>query len=189
VTLRGHAVGAEPTQRARVEIAIHGRLQDLEAVTQAMTILDLAAARPVRSTGDAPALLLTRSGFFAEFREAVRRRVPLLEREGLVRRETGHGARDAEHRLAAAVDAEERIELAMKQREMRPLTFAEVARLGGKTVEKARLAVAAQERFAPGRELRAMAEVSESGAGRRRTLAWVLEDLERERKRDRGRER
>jgi len=111
----------------------------------------------------------------------------------------------------------------MKQREMRPLTFAEAARLGGKTVEKARLEVAAlhrgrvvatatdeggqhyvvldtaralvavpvgaQQRFVAGHEVRAIAEIPESSAERRRTLGWVFEDLEREQKRDRGRER
>jgi len=223
VTLRGRGVVSQEMQRTRVEIAVHGPLQELESVPQAATILDLAAARSVRTTGEAPVVLQTRSGFFRQFHEAARRRMPLLEREGLVRGDASRGAPDSERRLSLSQGAEERIELAMKQRERQPLSFAEVARLTGKTVEKARLEVAAlhrgrvvtaaideggetylvldtgrtltavptggAQRFSAGREVRAIAEVSHSGVERRRVLSWVLEDMERERSRDRGRER
>jgi hypothetical protein len=222
VTLRGRAIPSREGERVRVEIAVHGPLQALESVQEATTILDLAAARSVRSTGQAPAALPTRSGFFARFREAVARRIPLLERQGLVHQERA-GEADAERQVTLARDAQERIELAMKQRERRPLTFAEAARLGGKPIEKARLEAAAlyrgrvvataidqggerylvldtgrtliavpagaEQKFTPGREVRAIAEVRESGAERRRFLSFVLEDMEREQKRDRGRER
>ncbi|HYB12279.1 MAG TPA: DUF3363 domain-containing protein [Myxococcota bacterium] len=222
VTLRGRAIPSREGQRVRVEIAVHGPLPELEAVPEAATILDLAAARSVRETGEAPAALPTRSGFFAGFREAVARRIPLLERQGLVYREHAAEA-DAEQRITLARDAEERIELAMKQRERQPLSFAEAARLGGKPIEKARLEAAAlyrgrvvaaamddagesylvldtgrsltavpagtEQKFPPGREVRAIAELRESGAERRRILRFVLEDMEREQKRERGRER
>ena len=168
-------------------------------------------------------VLQTRSGFFRQFHEAARRRMPLLEREGLVRGDASRGAPDSERRLSLSQGAEERIELAMKQRERQPLSFAEIARLTGKTIEKARLEVAAlhrgrvvtaaideggetylvldtgrtltaipagaAQRFTAGREVRAIAEVSQPGVERRRILSWVLEDMEREQSRDRGRER
>jgi hypothetical protein len=191
-------------------------------VQEATTILDLAAARSIRSTGQAPAALPTRSGFFARFREAVGRRIPLLERHGLVHRDRAEEV-DAERQVTLARDAEERIELGMKQRERQPLSFAEAARLGEKPIEKARLEAAAlyrgrvvataiddggnryvvldtgrsltavparaEQRFTPGREVRAIAEVRESGAEKRRFLTFILEEMEREQKRDRGRER
>ncbi|HME69194.1 MAG TPA: hypothetical protein VKM54_04930, partial [Myxococcota bacterium] len=222
-TLRGRGVVSQETQRTRVEIAVHGPLQELESVPQAATILDLAAARAVRTTGAAPVALQTRSGFFREFHEATRRRLPLLEREGLVRGDASRGAPDSERRVTLSTGAEERIELAMKQRELRPLSFADAARLTGKTIEKARLEVAAlhrgrvvtaaiddsgetylvldtgrtltavptgaAQRFSAGREVRAIAEASQSGVERRRILSWVLEDMVREQCRDRGRER
>jgi hypothetical protein len=223
VTLRGRRVLSQEGQRTRVEISVHGSLQELESVPQAATILDLAAARSVRATGEAPAVLPTRSGFFRQFHEAARRRLPLLEREGLVRGDASRGAHDSERQLTLSQGAEERIELSMKQRERQPLSFAEAARLTGKTIEKARLEVAALYRgrvvtmasddsgasylvldtgrtliaiptgkalhFAAGREVRAIAEVSHVGVERRRILSWVLEDMEREQNRDRGRER
>jgi len=146
VTLRGHRVLSQEAQRTRVEIAVHGSLQELESVPQAATILDLAVARSVRTMGQAPALPQTRSGFFRQFHEAARRRMPLLEREGLVRGDASRGAPDSERPVTLSAGAEESIELAMKQRERQPLSFAEVARLTGKTVEKARLEVAALHR-------------------------------------------
>jgi hypothetical protein len=223
VTLRGRGVVSQESQRTRIEIAVHGPLQELESVPQATTILDLAAARSVQNTGEVPRVLQTRSGFFRQFHEAARRRLPLLEREGLVRGDASLGALDSGRRLSLSQGAEERIELAMKQRERQPLSFAETALLTGKAVEKARLEVAALHRgrvvtmaideggetylvldtgrtltaipagaaqhFSAGREVRAIAEVSHSGVERRRILSWVLEDMEREQNRDRGRER
>ena len=222
VTLRGRVIESQEGQRVRVEIALHGPLRELEAVPQAATILDLAAVRSMRQTERAPAAPLTRSGFFARFREAAARRIPLLERQGLVQWEAVHDGPDAERRLTLERGAEERIELAMKQRERQPLTLAEAARLGGKPVEKARLEAAAlyrgrvvamamdnggesylvldtgrsltavpagaEQKFPPGREVRAIAEVKEAAAERRRILTFVLEDMEREQKRERGRE-
>jgi len=115
-----------------VEVLDHGRLDELGAVREPATILDLEAVRTVRARGDAPALVPTRSGFFARFREAVRSRLTLLAERGLVGESALESAATDRRRLVLVATAEERIEMAMKLRERRPLTLSEAQRLGAK---------------------------------------------------------
>lgn len=132
VTLRGRGMGGDGKGGTRVEVLDHGRLEELGAVREPATILDLEAARAVRARGDAPALVPTRSGFFARFREAVRSRLSLLAESGLVRESALEPAAADRRQLVLVATAEERIEMAMKQRERRALTLLEAQRLGAK---------------------------------------------------------
>lgn len=121
-----------------------------------------------------------------------------------------------------ALDAEERVERAMRERDRGLTPLAEVERREGKPVAEAKLepgrayrgrvvamasdaegravvvlhteptltAIPAADRKLPvGREIRARVVTQEVPGERRRVLAWQLDELAREKKRDHGRER
>jgi len=132
--------------------------------------------------------------------------------------------RDGERirRLGVALDAEERIERAMKERDRGLTPLSEVERTQGKPVLHAKLepgrayqgrvvamasdadgrayvvlntnptltaVPAPEQRLQVGQEIYARAVTQEVAGERRWILAWQLNDLEQERKRDLGRER
>ena len=160
VTLRGLSSVADGERTSRIDVLDHGRLEDLEALREPATILDLEAARAVRDDGEAPTPVPTRSGFFARFREAVRSRLSLLTERGLIRERSEEIPVGTRRQLVLAAAAEERIEMAIQERERRPLTLAQASRLGRKEVVRA-----AQE---PGRVYRGrVVAMAEDDAGAR----------------------
>jgi hypothetical protein len=221
VTLRAIPAPPGSERSIRVEVTRHGRLSELEAALEPSTLLDLEAVRGVREHDGAPPIDGPPRSFRRELREAIVRRVPFLEEQGLLEaRGVEPGKRV--HRLVVGRDAEKRIERAMTERDrgLRPLS--EVERIHEKPVVHAKLepgrvyqgrvvamasdlegnahfildtdltltavpAVAGMLQV--GREIRARAVAREVSGERRWTLAWQLDDLERERMLHRGRER
>lgn len=133
VTVRSLRHRRDQKASARLEIGSHGMLEALVAKGTTLSVLDLDAVRAVRMEGAAPEPVPVRGGFFARYREALRSRLePLIERGLLVRTTAKEPHRTRQ--LAVALDAEERIEMAIRERERRPLSFAEAEKLGGKTL-------------------------------------------------------
>jgi len=161
-------------------------------------------------------------GFGPRLREAILGRLPLLEERGLVQVAEEERGDERVRRLSVALDAEERIERAMKERDRALTPLSEVERTHGKPVGHAKLepgrayqgrvvAMAsdadgkpyvvlntdptltavpvAEQRLQVGQEIYARAATQEVAGERRWILAWQLDDLEQERKRELGRER
>jgi hypothetical protein len=138
VTLR--AIPAPPgrDRRVRVEVTRHGRLSELEAALEPSTFLDLEAVRAVREHDGAPPIDGYPRSFRRELREAIARRVPFLEQQGLLKVlvvEPGERV----PRLAVARDAEGRIERAMRERDRGLTPLSEVERIHEKPVVHAKL--------------------------------------------------
>jgi hypothetical protein len=219
ITFRASHAPSESERAALVEVIQHGRLTELEAISDPSTLLDLVAVQTVRQHGgdlpvDSPLI-----GFGAELREAIEGRLLRLQERGLLRvEEEERGVR----RLAVAFDAEERIERAMKDRDRGLTSLSEVERIHGKPVGHGKLEPgraypgrvvamasdaegrayvvldtdptftaipAANRRSEVGQEIYARVVTQEVAGEGRWTLAWQIDDLEQERKRDRGRER
>jgi hypothetical protein len=222
VTLRATAAPPESERSVVVEVTRHGRLSELEAATEPSTVLDLAAVQTVRENGGVLPADRPVHGFGAQLRDAIERRIPLLEERGLLHGVEEERGNERVRRLAIAVDAEERIERAMKERDRGLTPLSEVERTYGKSVVRARLepgltyegrvvAIASDadgstyavlktdptltavpatpQELRVGQEIRAVAVAHEVAGEQRWVLAWRLDDLEREQKHDRGRER
>jgi len=222
VTLRAvHAPqGSERT--VLVEVTRHGRLPELEAVPEPRTLLDLVALQAVREHDGALRMDGPSSGFGAQLREAIAGRLPLLEEHRLLKVEEKERGGERVRRLAVALDAEERIERAMKERDRGLTPLSEVERIHDKPVVHAKLEPgrayqgrvvamasdaeggayvvlhteptltaipAAGRTLLVGQEIHAHAVTQEVAGERRWTLAWRVDELERERTHDRGRER
>ncbi|HME69050.1 MAG TPA: hypothetical protein VKM54_04190 [Myxococcota bacterium] len=99
-------------------------------------------------------------GFGAELQEAIAGRLPLLEERGLLHVDEKERGGERIRRLAVALDAEERIERAMKERDRGLTPLSEIERIHGKPVVHAKLE--------PGRAYQgrvvAMASGAEGGA-------------------------
>jgi hypothetical protein len=134
VTVRLTPDEREEARGARFEILPHGSLEMLAAAPSPSTVLDLDAVRAVRTQGTLPEAVPARLGFLARYREALRSRIGLLVERGLLVRAAAPDAQNRTRQLAVSADAEERIEMAMKQRERRPPSFAEAEKLGGKAL-------------------------------------------------------
>ena len=109
-------------------------MEALAAAPSPSTVLDLDAVRAVRAQDTLVEAVPARLGLFARYREALRSRIDLLVECGLLIRAAAPDAQNRTRQLAVAADAEERIEMAMKQRERRPASFAEAEELGGKVL-------------------------------------------------------
>ena len=83
---------------------------------------------------------MRRSSASAErFRDAMARRLPLLEKYGLLQEIEEEPGGERVRRFAVALDAEERIERAMKERDRGPTPLSEVERLHRKPLVHAKL--------------------------------------------------
>jgi hypothetical protein len=222
VTFRATHAPSESERAVLVEVTHHGRLPELEMVSEPSTLLDLVAVHTVREHGGELPGDGSLTGFGAELREAIEGRLPLLEERRLLQVQEEERGSERVRRLAVALDAEERIERAMKERDRGLTPMAEVERVQGKPVAHAKLepgrayqgrvvamasdaegrayvvldtdptltAVPAAERtLGIGQEIYARAVTQEVAGKRRWVLAWQINDLEQERKRDRDRER
>lgn len=209
VTLRGTA----DTNRApQVQLVEHGTLRDLKRVDTASTLLDRDAIRSVRGTGALPLPAPERRGFFRQWQAAIRSRGPVLEREGLLRRSAGPAlevGEGAERTVEARMNRGERIPTTLRNLENVHGKAAAVVDPGrtyqgavvGYAIEddgqsyvvldtgRSLAAVPTERRdLAIGHVARARTQASsEDEDHRRRSLTWVLDDVEHERDRGRGR--
>jgi len=222
ITLRATHAPPGNERAVLVEVNQHGRLRELEATSEPSTVLDLVAVQNLRDNGGALPADGPVHGFGARLREAIAERLPLLEERGLLQVAEEDRGSERVRRLAVALDAEERIERAMKERDRGLTPLLEVERAQGKPVLHAKLepgrayqgrvvamasdadgrayvvlntdptltaVPAAERRLQVGQEVYARAATQEVAGERRWILAWQLDDLEQERKRDLGRER
>jgi hypothetical protein len=139
VTFRATHALPESEQALLVEVIHHGRLPELEAVLEPSTLLDLVAVQTVREHGGELPLDGPLTGFGAELREALEGRLPLLEERGLLEVQEEERGGERFRRLVVALDAEERIDRAMKERSRGLTPLAEVERVHGKPVAHAKL--------------------------------------------------
>lgn len=221
ITLRAAHAPPGDERGVLVEVSRHGRLPELEAVSEPWTLLDLVAVQTVGEHDGALAMDAPSSGFGAQLREAIAGRLPLLEEHGLLQTRMEEHGSERIRRISVALDAEERIERAMKERDRGLTPLSEVERIQGKPVLHAKLepgrsyqgkvvamasdaegrtyvvlqtdptltAIPVAGRTLPvGEEIRAHAITQEVAGERRWTLAWQVDDLEQEQKRDRSRE-
>ncbi len=188
------------------QVLAHGRIGDLQRVDTPSTALDLDALEWLRSGQPERAEGARPRGFQARWWHAVRDRLPLLERAGLIRR---HGLGEAQ-RLIVIQGAEREVEKQSNEREHSRLRVAEVEPRFGKPARPASetpalshegrlVAYAVDEREAlhavidTGRQLtvvpvversvpighdtRAHAQIQQDD--QRRRVTWTLDDLER----------
>jgi len=222
VTFRATEAPPGGPRAVAVEITRHGRLSELEAAAEPSTLLDLTALQMVQEDGREIPSDASLRGFAGHFREASARRLPLLEKRGLVAGVEEERGGERVRRLAVMPGAEETIERAMKERDRGLTPLIEVERSQGKPVTEAKLEPgrayrgrvvamasdaegrtvvvlqsertltalpAPDQKFQVGQEIRARAVAQEVPNEHRRVLAWQLDELDREQKRDRGRER
>lgn len=140
VTLRGAALAPTGSRAATIRPIEHGTLRDLKRTETASTVLDRDALRSVRETGALPPPVADRRGFFRQWRAAVRARIPVLEREGLLRR-----SRDitSQRTFEVGKGAERMVEGRIARGAAMPVTLRDLERMHGKP---ARSAEAAPER-------------------------------------------
>jgi len=217
VTLRAVHAPSGSERTVLIEVTRHGRLQELEAIPEPSTFLDLVALQTLREHNGALPLDGPSSGFGAQLRDAIARRLHLLEERGLLQVEEEERGGERVRRLAVAIDAEERIERAMKERDRGLTPLSEVERIHGGPVAHAKLepgrayqgrvvamasdtegrayvvlhtdptltaVPAANRRLQVGQEIHARAVTQAIPGERQWVLAWQLDDLEQERKRD-----
>ena len=134
-TLRGGSTTRNGTRTIRTEVLEHGPLRDMKRTDTASTALDRDALRSVRETGALPAPADGRRGFFRQWRAAVRARVGVLEREGLLHRSRDAGA---EHTFEVEKGAERMVEGRMSRGERVPTTLRDLERVHGTHAEAAR---------------------------------------------------
>lgn len=215
VTIRGGAASRGDRRSIRTEVIEHGPLRDLKRADTASTALDLDALRSVRESGMLPEPPSGRRGFFRQWQAAVRDRGPLLEREGLIRRQAA-----PEKTFEVEKGAERMVEGRLNHGGRVPTTLRELERDQGRRVAVAKgdpgethqgdvVAYAVEDdgkRFVVldtgaelmavqtdrrdlelGQAVRARAEVAEGESRARRVLTWALDDLEHEQDRGRGR--
>src|SRR5208337_5167130 len=103
------------------------------------TVLDLVAVQTVREHGGALLPDGPVHGFGARLHEAIARRLPLLEERGLLQVAEEERGGERVRRMVVALDAEERIERAMKERDRGLTPLSEVERTHGKPVGHAKL--------------------------------------------------
>jgi hypothetical protein len=222
ITLRATHAPPGSERAVLVDVTQHGRLPELEAASEPSTVLDLVAVQTLRDNGGALPPDRPVHGFGPRLREAMAKRLPLLEERGLVQVAEEQRGGEGVSRMVVASDAEERIERAMKERDRGLTPLLEVERTHGKPVVHAKLepgrayqgrvvAMAsdadgrayvvlnadptltavpvAEQKLRVGQEIYARAVTHEVAGERRWTLAWRLDNLEQERRRDLGRER
>ncbi len=224
VTLAGHARKSAGLVVSWVTIARHGELDDLRRTTRPGTELDREALRQLVASGDASLSGFgAPSGFAARYREAIRERLEVLERAGLLPMRDANSLstepradkiREAAERAIARLPRDDDRDFAMphwvSKLDQRPFGRAPTDRgsfVRGHVVGHAE--DAAKERyvvlstgfelvavpwrgapFSVGHEVRAKSQLEpEQDRQRRRALIWQLDDLERARERNRGRER
>ncbi|MCP5056758.1 MAG: DUF3363 domain-containing protein [bacterium] len=211
VTVR---VWGEPGS-TEVGIREHGTLRSLRQVDSASTPLDLDAITSIRQTGSPPGPPESQ-GFARRWWEAVRARVPLLERAGMIRR-IGQGQ---DHEAFEAVrGAEQMVEARMTQRERTPLALEDLKDRHGKPLRMAEpvagrvhrgqlvgygedtegnrhavldtglelTAIRTEESAELGHDVRARALQAAEEEREQRRVRWVLDDLEHNHQHDRGR--
>jgi len=139
ITLRATHAPPGSERAVLVEVTQHGRLPELEATSEPSTVLDLVAVQTLRDNGGALPADGAVHGFGLRLREAMAKRLPLLEERGLVQVAEGERGDERGHRMVVALDAEERIERAMKERDRGLTPLSEVERTQGKPVLHAKL--------------------------------------------------
>jgi len=142
ITFRGAHASPRSEGIIRVEVTRHGRLPELEAHPEPATLIDLVAVQTTHEQRTALPTEGPHTGFRAQLRAAVARRLPLLEERGLLQvlqeEQEGHGD-ERVRRLAPVPGAEERIKQAMRQRDGGLTPLSEVERIYGKPVVHAKL--------------------------------------------------
>ncbi len=139
ITLRATHAPPGSERAVLVELTRHGRLPELEAASGPSTILDLVAVQTVRDNGGSLPADAPFHGFGARLREAIAERLPLLEESGLLRVAEEERGDERVRRLVVALDAEERFERAMTERDRGLTPLSEVERAHGMPVMHAKL--------------------------------------------------
>jgi type IV secretory pathway VirD2 relaxase len=210
----GSVATIRKTDQGVVQVLAHGRIGDLKRTPTASTALDLDALAWIRAEQPERASDSRPRGFHARWWHAVRERVPVLERAGLVRRQgVGENAR-----LIVAPGAERQVEQQSNAREHSRIKVAEIEPRFGKptrlpadtparthegrvvayavddsdtlhvaidTGKHITLVPVAERSLPIGNRVRARTQAHEDE--HRRRVAWSLDDLEHARDLSRGR--
>jgi type IV secretory pathway VirD2 relaxase len=117
----------------RIEVHAHGRLDELEAIAEHETVLDLAVLERLEGVAPAEPRETRLRGFAEQWETALALRERALIRAGLVLEPAGQ----ALGRRQAAQGALDQVRTRMRQRDRMPLTFAEVEQELGKPIREA----------------------------------------------------
>src|SRR5208283_926671 len=102
ITLRATHAPPGSERAVLVEVTQHGRLPELEATSEPSTVLDLVAVQTLRDNGGALPADGAVHGFGLRLREAMAKRLPLLEERGLVQVAEGERGDERGHRMVVA---------------------------------------------------------------------------------------